>query len=79
MVFLGPSVWLTPSPTLSEQARGTLGNLGLSSGDCSLDTDADLTVGVLIGLGDALSGIDGPADTVIALVHALVVGYRLPH
>jgi hypothetical protein len=79
MVFLGPSVWLSPSPTLLEQAGGTSGNLGFSSGDCSLDTDADLTVGVLIGLGDALSGIDGLADTVIAPVPALVTGYRLPH
>ena len=79
MVFLGPSVWLTPSPTLPKQAGGTLGNLGLSSGDCSLDTDADLTVGVSIGLGDALSGIDGLPDTVIAPVPALVARYRLPH
>ena len=79
MVFLGPSVWLTPSVMVSEQAGGTLGNLGLSSGDCSLDTDADFPVGVLIGLGDALCGIDGLADTVIAPVPALVAGYRLPH
>ena len=57
-----------------------MADLGLSSGDRSLDADADLkAVGALIALGDTPSGIGGLVGPVIVLARALVAGHRLPH
>ena len=79
IVYLEPRVCSTPSPTLPRQTGGTLTDLRLGSGDRSLDADADLTVGVLIGHGDTLGGIGGLVGPIIALARALVAGHRLPH
>lgn len=53
---------------LLAQIRGVLDDLGLSLGNYTLDTGADLVVGVSVGLNNTLSSIDGLVSTVIALV-----------
>lgn len=56
----------------SGQIGGILDYLGLSLGDYNLDTDADLVVGVFVGLSDTLSSTDGLVDTVTALVDEIL-------
>ena len=56
------------SNELLVQVRGVLNDLGLSSGDYTLDTGADPIVGVSVGLNDTLGSIDGLVAVVITLV-----------
>jgi len=72
---VSPSSSSTPSginlsllPSTLGQVGGILGDLGLSLGGYDLDPGADLVVGVLVGLGNALSSVDGLVATVTALV-----------
>lgn len=53
---------------LLPQVNGILGDLGLSSGDYTLDTTTNLVAGVSVVLNDTLGSIYGLVPTVIALV-----------
>ena len=56
------------SNDLLAQVGGVLGELGLGLGNYTLDTGADLVVGVSVGLNNTLSSIDGLVAMVITLV-----------
>ena len=57
---------------LLSQVGGILDNLGLSSGNYSLDSSVDPIVWMSVGLSDSLSSVDGLVTNVMALIDEIL-------